>query len=53
MIGSTANIIALGLLEKEQNIKIAFFNWLKIGTVVGSLSIIISFLAIIAISHFL
>jgi len=52
LMGSTANIIALGLLEKEQTIKIGFYNWLKVGTVVGFLSIIISLLAISAIPHF-
>jgi Na+/H+ antiporter NhaD/arsenite permease-like protein len=35
MIGSTANIVALGLLEKERNIKITFFAWLKMGLVIG------------------
>ena len=47
MIGSTANIIALGLLEKEQDIKVAFLDWLKIGIVVGVISIMISYLVII------
>jgi Na+/H+ antiporter NhaD/arsenite permease-like protein len=35
LIGSTANIVALGILEKERKIKISFFRWLKIGLVVG------------------
>ena len=35
MIGSTANIVALGILEKEKNLKINFFYWLGIGLVVG------------------
>ena len=35
LIGSTANIVALGILEKERKIKISFFKWLKIGLVVG------------------
>jgi Na+/H+ antiporter NhaD/arsenite permease-like protein len=47
MIGSTANIIALGLLEKEQNIKVAFLDWLKIGIVVGVISIMVSYLIIV------
>ena len=46
MIGSTANIIALGLLEKEQDIKVAFLDWLKIGILVGLISIMISYLVI-------
>ncbi|MEN3013576.1 MAG: SLC13 family permease [Endomicrobiia bacterium] len=44
MIGSTANIIALGLLEKNYNIKINFFQWLKIGFPVGILTMVISFI---------
>jgi Na+/H+ antiporter NhaD/arsenite permease-like protein len=47
MIGSTANIIALGVLEKEQDIKVAFLDWLKIGILVGLISIMISYLVII------
>lgn len=35
MVGSTANIVALGILEKEKNIRINFFRWLGIGLVVG------------------
>lgn len=43
MIGSTANIIALGLLEKHYRIKINFFEWLKAGLTVGFLTILISY----------
>lgn len=35
LVGSTANIVAIGLLEKEKNIKIKFMEWLGIGLVVG------------------
>lgn len=31
MIGSTANIVALGMLEKRSGVNITFFYWLKIG----------------------
>ncbi len=31
MIGSTANIVALGMLEKHGGHKVSFFQWLKIG----------------------
>jgi len=34
-VGSTANIVALGLLEKRGHLHIAFFEWLKIGMLVG------------------
>ena len=52
MIGSTANIVALGLLEKKHNIKIAFSQWLKVGLAVGSLSMLVSYLIIIAFFKF-
>ena len=35
MVGSTANIVALGLLEKERNIKMTFFRWFWVGLTVG------------------
>lgn len=42
LIGSTANLVALGLLEKERGLKINFFCWLGIGLIIG---IITTFLA--------
>jgi len=33
MIGSTANIVALGLLEKHSHVRIRFMQWLKVGFV--------------------
>jgi len=45
-IGSTANIVALGLLEKEHSRKIDFVEWLKLGLTVGILSLVISYLAV-------
>jgi Na+/H+ antiporter NhaD/arsenite permease-like protein len=35
LIGSTANIVALGILEKERNIRMTFFSWFWIGLSVG------------------
>jgi Na+/H+ antiporter NhaD/arsenite permease-like protein len=34
-VGSTANIVALGMLERRGHAHIGFFEWLKIGSVVG------------------
>ncbi len=34
MIGSTANIVALGVLEREKGIKISFFEWFKKGSII-------------------
>ena len=47
IIGSTANIVAMGILEKQKDIKINFFEWFKIGLLVGILSMVISYLVII------
>ncbi|MDD5005106.1 MAG: SLC13 family permease [Candidatus Omnitrophica bacterium] len=41
VIGSTANIVAIGLLEKERNIKITFLHWIGVGLAVGILTIMI------------
>jgi len=35
LVGSTANIVALGILEKERNIRISFFRWFWVGLTVG------------------
>ena len=38
MIGSTANIVALGMLEKRYRGRIRFVQWLKVGALVGIVS---------------
>jgi len=38
MIGSTANIVALGMLEKHGGTQITFFRWLKVGLLCTILS---------------
>ncbi|MDD5428383.1 MAG: SLC13 family permease [Candidatus Omnitrophica bacterium] len=35
LVGSTANIVALGILEKQKNIKITFLRWFGIGLAAG------------------
>jgi len=35
VVGSTANIVALGILEKEKKIHVTFFKWFWIGLTVG------------------
>ncbi len=50
MIGSTANIVALGMLEKRYRTQIKFFEWLKIGVVVGLVSCTISWICITALA---
>jgi len=41
IVGSTANIIALGILEKERNVKISFLRWFSIGSIIGVVTIAI------------
>lgn len=38
MVGSTANIVALGMLEKKSKLHFSFFTWLKVGLVIGFIS---------------
>lgn len=47
VIGSTANIIAMGIYEKKYGARIGFWQWLKIGSLVGFVAMAISFLLII------
>ncbi len=46
LIGSTANIVAVGLLEKEKGIKISFAEWLKIGLFIGVTTSVLAYVAI-------
>ncbi len=41
LVGSTANIVALGILEKEKNLKVTFLEWFGIGLTVGLLTTVI------------
>lgn len=47
LVGSTANIVALGILEKERKIRITFFKWFWIGLTVGLITASIVWLALI------
>ena len=52
-IGSTANIVALGMLEKRNSGKIGFFEWLKVGLLVGVVTTAVACGSILAMHHFL
>ena len=47
LIGSTANIVALGILEKERRIHITFFRWFRIGLSVGLITTGLIWLALV------
>lgn len=51
VIGSTANIVAADILEKMGNRKINFLNWLKIGLVLGVVSMTSAYLLILLFSR--
>ena len=42
VIGSTANIVAMGQLERHYGLDISFFQWFKPGLVVGVVTLIIA-----------
>jgi len=52
-IGSTANIVALGLLEKRAHAHIGFGEWLKIGALVGAVTALIAWgmLLVLPVQH--
>jgi len=47
LVGSTANIVALGILEKEKNIHVTFFRWFWVGLTVGLITTAIVWLALV------
>ncbi|MEI6831829.1 MAG: SLC13 family permease [Candidatus Omnitrophota bacterium] len=51
IIGSTANIIAMDILEKSRGVKIGFYPWLKVGLVVGIVTTTVAYLSIIFLIH--
>ena len=53
MIGSTANIVALGMLEKRYRTHVYFFEWLKIGAIVGIVSCVIAWAGITVLSPYM
>lgn len=53
MIGSTANIVALGMLEKRYRTHMYFFEWLKVGAVVGVVSCLIAWGGITLLSPYM
>jgi len=52
IIGSTANIIAIGKLEKDRNESINFLSWFKVGILVGIVTLTCAFLFFLFAPHF-
>ena len=53
MIGSTANIVALGMLEKQYKTQVNFWQWFKIGTLSAGVACLIAWGLLMAISPFM
>ncbi len=53
LIGSTANIVALGMLEKRYHHHIHFFEWFRVGIVVGLISCLIAWGCIALLSPYM
>ncbi len=47
LIGSTANIVAIGIVEKEKRVKISFLTWFWVGLSVGLVTTLIVMAALI------
>ncbi|MDD5477422.1 MAG: SLC13 family permease [Candidatus Omnitrophica bacterium] len=47
LVGSTANIVAIGIVEKEKRIKISFLTWFWIGLLVGLATTLIVMAALV------
>jgi Na+/H+ antiporter NhaD/arsenite permease-like protein len=52
MVGSTANIVALGILEKEHNVKMTFFRWFWAGLTVGIITTCIAWLVLLLVPYY-
>jgi Na+/H+ antiporter NhaD/arsenite permease-like protein len=53
MIGSTANIVALGMLEKRSHSHVTFMQWLKVGLMSALLATLIGWGALMILSPFM
>jgi Na+/H+ antiporter NhaD/arsenite permease-like protein len=51
IIGSTANIVAVGLLEKRGHGTIGFGYWMKIGFIVAIASMLIATVMLLGMQH--
>jgi Na+/H+ antiporter NhaD/arsenite permease-like protein len=47
MIGSTANIVALGMMEKRYRTRATFMEWLKVGLLTGLVACLVAWLCLL------
>lgn len=53
MIGSTANIVALGMLEKRSKIHVTFMQWFKVGFIASIVACLVALVGILSLSPFM
>jgi len=53
MIGSTANIVAIGMLEKRYHLHVSFREWIRLGVAVGIVSCLLALAALALMARFL
>lgn len=47
LVGSTANIVAIGILEKDRDIRMTFFKWFWVGLTVGLITTCVVWIALV------
>ncbi|MBM3246172.1 MAG: hypothetical protein FJZ13_02460 [Candidatus Omnitrophica bacterium] len=52
LVGSTANIVALGILEKEKGIRMTFFRWFWVGLTVGIITTCVVWLVLLFVPFY-
>ena len=52
LVGSTANIIALGLLEKEKKVRMPFMRWFGIGLTVGVITTVLVWITLLFVPFY-
>jgi Na+/H+ antiporter NhaD/arsenite permease-like protein len=52
LIGSTANIVAVGILEKEKKVRMTFARWFGIGATVGIVTTLVVWAALVFLPFF-
>jgi len=52
IVGSTANIMAIGTIEKERNLSIGFRYWLKIGIIVGISTMVFVLIMLLSLPYY-
>jgi Na+/H+ antiporter NhaD/arsenite permease-like protein len=52
LIGSTANIVAIGIVEKEKRLKISFLDWFWVGLTVGLVTTLLVMAALVLLPFY-